>query len=311
MPVFWVAGNHDFLRRRSYEKSIKAFRNKKFQVEYCEPSLVGDHVYSLVDSRRVVVIQNPDEFCVEKVMGVKEPRVSFLLYSEGSLKGKLKTLFSSLPKGDFKYHQKEEKPWDVTKKAVEFCESEAKRLKSFLPQDLAEGLVRLCGVDYGFLSYELEKAALLASASGESSITLKVIKGAVAPLTEAMIQPLLEAVARRDRKNICYQLSRIQTTHKDDPTIRICRTLLSVVMKEKWLRVILKKSQGMGFGEISAFLGMNEWYLQRKIYPKISGWTPSGLSKLLEILGTCERNVLKGVVSPWLNFSARLLEICE
>ena len=190
--------------------------------------------------------------------------------------------------------------------AAGFLIEEAKLHGMSISPALAHALVSRVGADLGMLTFEVEKMALLAAAAGVTEIGTDQIKGGMAPIAEASVAPIAEALATRNVKELSKALARVRKTTAADPTIRISRFLGSSV--QRWVQAV--HLENLPPAAAAAELKMNPWYFQNKILPAARRWGKEGTVRLATDLAASERALLNGAISPWTVLTARLLAAC-
>jgi DNA polymerase III delta subunit len=203
----------------------------------------------------------------------------------------------------------EDKPWKAEQAAIDFCLDEARRAKKRLDGNLAKALVGRTGTDFGVLSFEILKMVALADSMGSDDLTAQIISGAFAPLTEASLQPLVDALAAKDRVRICRVLDRVKKTTKGDPTMKVCGLCRSQALT--WLTVAdLRDREGKTPNQIADDTRTHPWFFKTHVYPRVRLWSRSDVARLIRAVAASERAVLNGHVDPWVGLKVRLLEVC-
>jgi DNA polymerase III delta subunit len=201
------------------------------------------------------------------------------------------------------------KSWDADEFASDFIVKEAKRRGLTISTALAGAMVERAGSDLGVMSFEVLKLQMLAQATGVTDITPDLVGQSLAQLTEAEVQPVIEAVSQRNVKRLCQVLDRLYRTSKQDSTVAVCRALGSAVLK--WISVADLRSKGKSPDEAASLLGLNPWFFKSKVLPQTSRWSARELIDLLHALACSERAVLSGAVHPWQGLVGRLVSICR
>jgi DNA polymerase III delta subunit len=189
--------------------------------------------------------------------------------------------------------------------AADFAIKEAKEsYGKTLPYSLAQALVTRVGEDHGVLYYEIKKVCFFAD--GEE-ITPKHLSQTMAQVAEAAVFPVVDALSSKDHKKLLRVLSRIRTTHRIDPTMKVCGLLRKTVLK--WLCAANLSSKGLSIKDSAEITGDNLWYFQNKIIPVSRLWGQRNLIKLIDALAKSERGVLRGELDPWTAFTCRLSRV--
>lgn len=312
-PVLIVSGEEGFLRRRFLKELIETQQKAGWSIEHVdgkyasglESTLSGG---VLMGEQNLIVISNPEKLEVELVESHYEAgdcTYVLLLHCDGDFDSRTK--FGKWVKKLDKHHRKFNlpKPWDAPEVAADFCVAEVRRFGKTMAKRVAQGLVAVAGPDLGMLHYELMKASMLADALGAEEITTDHIKGSLAPLLEADVQPVLTALGDRNLNKTLRALERVKATSRTDPTMMVCRIFGASVLK--WLGAANLDARGVDPKEAAASLGVNSvWFYQNKILPPAVAWKQAGLVRLIHALAVSERALLGGHVDPWTGLVARI-----
>jgi len=232
--------------------------------------------------------------------------VTLLLHIEGEPDGRTK--FGKFVKKLGNVHKGFPKAseWDGPKVGATFIHSEVEGYGMTIRPALAHAVIARVGSDLGMLAFEVEKMVLLAQAAGVTAIEPEQIKGAIAPIAEAAVAPIVDALATRNQKRLSKALASIRRTSKTDPTMRICRLLGSSVTR--WIQAA--HLDNLPPRAAATELGINPWFFENKVLPPARLWGKAGTVRLAADLAASERAVLNGAVSPWTVLTARLLAAC-
>jgi|SaaInlLV_10m_DNA_2_1039722.scaffolds.fasta_scaffold05902_4 DNA polymerase III delta subunit len=314
-PSLLVVSGSEVLLRRRFLKHIKATQLAAgWGVEDVDGS----------DSMAVRDVLDGGMFVVGNVLGVvhtpqkmdldllakhhaaKDYEVTLLLHIEGEPDGRTK--FGKFVKKLGNVHKGFPKAseWDAPKVAAKFIHSEVKDQGMTIRPALASALVSRVGSDLGMLAFEVQKMVLLAQTAGVTAIEAEQVKGAMAPIAEAAVAPIMDALATRNRKRLSKALAQIRRTSRGDPTMRICRFLGSSVTRWVQAAHLDNLPPRAAAGE----LGINPWFFENKVLPPARLWGKAGTVRLAADLAASERAVLNGAVSPWTVLTARLLAAC-
>ena len=334
--VVAVTGSQDFLRRRQVQSSCEAQRKNGWRVEAVDGSdqwavktalTQGGGMFT-DETPTLVVVSNPEKLdlaVLEAHQADKTSLVTLLLSYEDD--PKMNTKFGKFiqalgPKAHMTYPVPEKK-WDVPKEAAKFCQAEAKRAGKPMEERIAEALVRRCGTDYGFLSFEVMKASLLAESRGLEAIGVSEVRDSMAPIGEVSFDGIKEALAARSRVRLSSALDKVGKASKD-PIMGLCGFIDYLVLGKKndpkgggdksssgWLHLTLLSEQGKTPEEIAGQLGIHAWFCQNKLLPEIKMWTSSDVLRLLQASAGSRRAVLNGAIDPWTGMVARLLAVCR
>lgn len=319
-PVFAVSGSEDFLRERDLLGIVEDHRAKGWRIDRIGGASTGELRAALSqdslsfmteDAPTLVVVELAEKADVDLLEGHAKRTGSdivLLLRHEGDPKENTK--IGKFLKGLGKQHRNWPSPkeWDADKAAVEFVVAEFKARGKTIPVRLAEIFVARVGSDLGFLSFEVSKIATLADAAGADEVNPDLVKGGMSPLAEAAIQPIIDALARKDAKALAGHLDKLRRTTKDDPTIRLVRILFE--SSAKWLAVAEFRERGTGHDDAARELGINPWFWKNKVVPQAASWGRGEAASLMGKLGDAERTVLSGGANPWAFLTSTLLAAC-
>lgn len=308
-----VSGGQGFLRRRFLRNVVSTKKASGWSVVEVE----GGNPYALREamegdpfgsSKTLVVVSQPEKVelgVLEGHAASGDTSVVLFLHVEGEPDGR--TRFAKYLKELGANHKSfpEPKSWEASKVAVEFIQEEVKRLGSpALEPSLAEAWVQRVGSDLGVLFFEVEKAVLL---SEGVALTPDHIKGAMAPVAEASLIPVSDALGVKNVSRLVRSLDFLRQTSKTDPTMRVCRFLEPLVYK--WLQAV--HLDALPPAAAAQELGVNPWYFENKVLPMARRWGKQGTVRLVSDLAAGERAVLNGLVDPWVVLSARLVASCQ
>ena len=322
-PVVVLSGTVEFLRIRELKKAIGAADRTKRQVQYVEGA-DRDELSSILSStgifftgKNLVVVSTPDKIDLDLVWDHHERGenvTSLLLHHEGTIKANTKfgKLIKKLPPKNVASFAAP-KAWEQEQYAVEFLAAEAKSRKLKLDLRLAAGMVQNIGVDYGILSFEMDKIAMLISAEGDGNeITSEHVKSVMAAFSELGAMPVVEALGRRDLKGLSRALANMRRTHAGHPsgaTLKACGLLSHNVTT--WLHTASLLSQGANTEEISERIKLHPFVVRKNILPVARRWSEGVLSALLNAIAGVERGVRLGHVNPWVELECALFFAVE
>ena len=283
--MYMIYGGHDFLCRRSINDIRKAMTTKGFAVHTVSGETLYEEVQPMIspvlalmggggnDKNAFIVSEGVLDLDFEFVTSLeKDHNIPMVLYLEGSLpRSKKHPIHSFLKKIPKKCIFKHDKPstFKEHEVAVSFILGEASRHKKTITSKLAEGVVKISGVDLGILSFEILKASYLAH--GSSELKPEHFK-TISSLAETSALSLIEAIADKNLKEMLKQFSKMKETHHNDPTLMVCGWLGSEVIK--WLSAAsaLKK------GSVQASdLNIHPYVFQKKILPVAKKWGEKSL----------------------------------
>lgn len=315
-PLLVVSGGQDLLRRRfllGVMATQRAAGWKVVEVDALIPgafqeALQGDPFGDAVPT--LVVVSNPEKIpleLLERHAALSDYTTTLMLHLDGEPDGRTK--FGKAVKGTWgPVHKSFPLPtdWQAPKVAVDFVQAEMSRLGFTIPVSLATILVERAGADLGVLAFEVEKIAILAKLDGVTTIDPKHIKGGMAPIAEASVFPISEALAAKQPKKLMKALTALRRTSRDDPTMRVSRLLAASVMK--WLQAsYLTELPAKAAAEE---LKVHPWVYETKVLPALQRWGRPGTIQLVSDLAAAERAVLSGARDPWVVLTTRLLAAC-
>lgn len=310
-----LSGSQTILRLRFFRHMISTQEAEGWVIDYVDgvsPTAVRDVLDGgglFMASKTLAVVNNPHKVALEvldKHLGAKDYDTTLLLYIEGEPDGRTK--FGKWVKAHSKIHKAFPEPteWKAPEVAAQFVSDEVKRYGMTIQPSLAIALVSRGGADLGMLSFEVQKMAMLAMAHGTKVIDMAEVKGAMAPIAAASVAPIVEALAKRNRKKLSRALVRLRKTTGADPTMRICGLLRTNVLR--WISAVYLDN--LPPAAAAAELGLNKWYFENKILPPAQRWGKAGTVRLARGIALAERAVLNGAVSPWTLLTAQLLDAC-
>lgn len=314
-PVLIISGGQELLRRRFLRKMTTTKEKEGYRLDRIDGSdrvALGDVLGGgfLVSEKVLAVVDNPgkaDLALLQEHAKEKDPQTVLLLYLTGDPDGRTK--FGKWANKEMDDNHKRfplPKTWDAPKVAAQFVVKEALSHGMMMPDDLSRALVQRVGSDLGMLVFEVQKICLLGSAAQVKTLGAEQIKGAMAPIAEASVFPISDALAIRNKTRLVKALMRVRATSKYDPTMQVSRFLGASV--HLWIRAVYLDS--LPPRAAAEELGLNAWYFETKVLPSAKRWGKVGTVRLASALAASERAVLSGAVSPWNVLSARLLALC-
>ena len=313
-PLVVVSGGEVLLRRRFVQNMVSVQRAEGWSIENVDgsdPSAVRDVLAPglFVPGKVLAVVHTPEKIDLDLVgqhQASKDYTTTLLLHLDGEPDGRTK--FGKFLKGLGDVHKTFTKPteWKAPEVAVEFVLAEALSYRKTMRPSLAEALVERVGSDLGMLAFELQKMALLADARGLEAIDKAEVRGGMAPIAEASVGPIADALALRNRKRLSKALSKVHETTKTDPTMRISRFLGAIVLK--WMQAA--HLDALPPKAAAQELGLHPWYFETKILPPARRWGKARTVQLVADLAAAERAVFNGAINPWVVLTSRLLSSC-
>lgn len=317
-PVFAISGNHEYLRNRELKQVVSKHREAGWKISYVDGSDTGSLVSALSpndfldDGAILVVVNKPEKAELDFLVShfnSDDPELVALLYYEGNPKGNTKfgKFLAALKKNHVNFTAP--KDWERDSKAVEFCLREVADRGKTMSKALIERVVLVDGSDLGFLSFEIMKFSMIADLDGDTEITAKHVKGTLAPLAEASLVPVVDAVALKNPVLVISAMNRLKANSKKDPTMALTYFLSNAATK--WLCITDLRDRGVSVKDAAEALELNPWFYKNKLFPQASMWNRNDVVKLLNVIGDTRRSVLSGQINPWVILSARLLELCR
>lgn len=321
MPVIAVCGGESLLRRRFLRNVIDTKRKAGWRID----TIQGENKEALRDAiqqgggflseNTLVVVEHPEDMDLDMLKrhaGEKDPVTVLFLHVEGELDGRTK--FGKYVKEVLASNLKSfplPKEHEAGRVAVQFVLDEVKRHGMTIDQRsdnaLLKALVLKVGTDLGVLSFEVQKMVLLARSGGGVAIEAAHIRGAMAPIGEASVVPLAEALGEKNQKRVYQQLEQIRRTTKDNPTMQVCGFLGASVTN--WCRAAYLDK--LGVADAAREMGGNPWVFEKFIQPAAKRWGREGTAKLLRVIAQAQRAVLNGSIDPWTVLASGLLEACS
>lgn len=315
-PVLVVSGSQDLRRRRFLDHVVETQRAAGWtilEVDGADPEEVRDALDgdAFTPTATLAVVTSPEKMSLDvltKHLAQKDYLTTLLLHIEGEPDGRTK--FGKLVKSDLgEVHKNFPLPteWKAPEVGVEFVLEEVQRLGHTIPKPLATALVDRVGTDLGVLAFEVEKITILAKLEGSSEVQPSQVARGMAPIAEASVLPITEALAARQERKLAKALAALQATSRDDQTMRVCRLLGTTVIK--WMQATCMDA--MPPKAAAEELGVHPWYYQEKILPAAGRWGRQGAIQLITDLACVERAVLSGALNPWVLLGTRLLSACR
>jgi DNA polymerase III delta subunit len=313
-----ISGDLAFKRNREIQKATMAAQMTGRRVEWLDgsdPECINDMLMGNIffDEKILAFIDTPDKALYDPIRAhekSKSKTVTLVVVYPKNIrsKGTLDVLVQDLPKGRH-ISFPSPKPWEFEDYATKFCVGEAKRLGKDMSENLARAVVRACGDDLGFLSFEVQKIAAYLDALGESVVAPAHIRPLIAPFTAANVFPVVEALASLDTKRLVKTLHTVKRTHNNDPTMFVCAIVGATAVK--WLQALALHEAGLPSKVAADQMGVSEFRFDRTLIPAGKRWGEQGLSKLVRGITDVERSVRKGKISPWIMLESRLASLCN
>ena len=322
MSVMLVSGDDGFSRRRFVSKVESEAQKRGWLVEKYSgkdreglSSLLMNSGFFFRKAFTLAIIETTGEvqtdLLIEHAFSETRinPQVEVLVHCQSKPKPKSSfgNLAKKLPKTGHKVFLSPTF-WKADEAAVEFCVEEAKSLNHCIDSRLASALVDRVGVDYGFLSFEIKKAAALAAARQESSITSDILRSTMSVISEASIfLPLTSALGEKNLTKTLRVLNRIEITHRGDPTMRVIGSLYKTLTL--WVQAKDLSDRRIPPHQAAEILGQNPWRHKNVLLPIIRVWSREDLYDLIQHFAATQRVVLAGSINPWLYLVSGVIQI--
>lgn len=315
-PLMVVSGGQDLLRRRFVNQVVSVQEQAGWSIQEVDGAVPGDVQEALAGDmfsprQTLAVVTNPEKVDLDLLEAhhtSKDYITTLFLVIDGEPDGRTK--FGKAVKGSWSsVHKNFPLPteWKAPEVAAAFVQEEAQRYGQQMPAGLAVALVQRSGTDLGVLAFEVEKIAILASLAGVKVIEPKHVALGHAPIAEASVLPVVDALATKQAKKLARHLADVRRTSKDDQTMRVSRLIASSAMK--WMQAAYLDA--LPPKAAAEELGVHPWYFENKILPASRRWGKRGTVRLITDLAASERAVLSGAVDPWLVLTSRLLSACR
>lgn len=316
-PVVAVSGNHDFPRDRFLRQLLLRLEKEGRTTEWVDaaiPEALSGALSGgvLTDDRNQIVVENPQAADLTLLKEHQDDGINstiVILYSTKNLAGNTKYakwVKANVPGHNVFESPEKDKDYKWVDPARAFVLDEVKAHDLTMKPALANALVDRIGARYfGFLAYEIQKAAILAKLRGSTVIEPEDLS-TLAQIGEASFVLLSDALAGRDIKAVSKALDRIGSTHKG-ATISVCRFLDGTLLK--WLAAASFEAQGLPRHDVAALLSMNEWFYSNRVRPTVLAWGLRDLKRLLAAFTVSERAARTGCTEPWQGLVSRVLAV--
>jgi len=318
MAVILVSGNETFLRTRCVNTIRRSAVRQGAVIRYADGA-EPETVYSVLSGplsftsdvpRTLLVVKSTGKVPVDALVDHHKDHdvdVTVLVHHLG--KSKAKSAFGKLAKALPKdAHQTFAKPSPFKEEelAIEFCVQEARLgYAKRLDPKFARALVVRVGTELGFLSFEVQKAAMLAGLRGYDEIKPEHLGQTMARISEASVWPFLDALGKKSVKPMMQALARVQETSSGDATMKVVGIIRSTVLQ--WLQVANMHAQHVPPNQAASQLGINPWKYTNILLPAAMRWGENDLMNLVDVLASAESSVRRGSIAPWEFFESRLL----
>lgn len=256
-----------------------------------------------------------DPETVKEHLSSKTPRVALIVGVSGSVDEKKHPAIALVKKKhQFNYNTPARKQ-DREARAGKFLTAEAYRLtgnQEALPANLAKAMVNALGTDLGRLSYEMSKVTALVRFRGGKQIEVPDVTSLVRGKTGTEMQPIRDALASADEREMAKALNKMHRKSVSDPTMLLLRARGGPAdLAYQWLQAALLLDRGATPKEITSRLRSPSWVTERTTIPAAKKWGTRNLVVLVRDLSHADRGVLRGIPAPWVACEAALLRGCS
>lgn len=315
-PVLAISGDHSFLVRRELQKALKAATITGRRVEFVDgedPNCLDDILTANVffGEKVMAIVENPDKLPPEVIEARQESGakdVVAVLYHPKKIRARSK--FKSVVDGLGTHIELlKPKPWEVDDQAAAFCVAEARRRGKNLGEKIAKALVKACGPDLGFLSFEVLKLCAYLDAVGEDVVKVPHVKATLSSLQEASAFPVIDALSARDERRLLKSMNSVRRTRTSDPTMLVCA--LAGSNSVKWLHALTLQKAGVPSNVACTQVGVTSYRFDRTLIPSAKRWGERGLTKLIRRVTGVEKAVRSGKIHPWIMLESQLVTLCK
>ena len=178
--------------------------------------------------------------------------------------------------------------------AIVFVERLLKSRGMLAGRGIPEVIVELSGEDPGVLEAEVSKLVYaLPSGTTLGIPDLRFLSG----LARVDGSGVCAALGRRDAPSLARELDRWKSTVGDDPMALIGPVLFPSV--SKWAQAAHMESMGWSPETSASRASCPLWVWENKILPYARNWGVEGAKRVLLVLASAHRSVLRGDVNPW------------
>lgn len=309
IPVLLVAGTDLFNRRRLISRVVTMRQSEGWTVMQIDGSKPGalDSVFAMsmmFEESRLCVISDPEKLdptIIAEQISSPDPKLTLLLVSDSDKPDS--PVFEPIPKT---HRQVYNLPpfYKMDEYAANFAVREAKSKGNSLDDKLALSLVKKVGSDLGVLSFEIQKACLLAGPG--VAIEASVLRETLAALSETDGSSVVEALGYRQEKKLAVELTKYQESRGGDPTIELCGRVLTPALI-RWLQATHLDGMRMTPAAAAGAVAANPWYWENKVLPYARAWGVPGCARLIRIVAKAQTLVFQGAVSPFSYLESSLL----
>lgn len=315
-PVLAISGDHTFLVRRELNKALKAAAITGRRVEFVDgedPDCLEDILTANVffGEKIMAIVENPEKLppgVIEARAKSEAQDVVAVLYHPKKIRAKTK-FKAAVDALDTHIELVKPKPWEEEEHAVSFCVGEAKRRGKNLSEKIATALVKACGTDLGFLSFEVLKLCVYLDSLGEDVVKVPHVKALLSSLHEASAFPVVDALAARDERRLLKSLNAVRRTRTSDPTMLVCALAGSNAVQ--WLHALTLQKAGVPSNVACTQVGVTSFRFDRSLIPAGKRWGEHGLARLIRGVADVERAVRTGKMHPWIMLESQLVSLCK
>lgn len=272
--IYYVVGDDKFLIYKKVSDLVSG------SMVYCSEDSVVDEINNPFFGYDTIVFESSEYPDIPDRNGVK---IICIIYTSRKIKIKSGKIFEFyLPK---QYKMKDD--------AVDHIRQLVKDAGKEIDKNLASVIVDVVGSDKWYLYHEVQKLCIH---SDNREISSYDLKETISRIGDYPFSGLYESIIKRDIKKFVLESNRIETTQKQDPSIKVTRFLLPNLTKV--YISLLMKEKGMSIDQVSSELGINKWFFQKTFYT--DKWKSKDILNIISCISEAEGCALLNSVSPWL-----------
>jgi DNA polymerase III delta subunit len=278
--IYYVVGDDKFLIYKKVSDLVSGI------MVYCSGDSVVDEINNPFFSYDTIVFESGKYLEIPDRNDVK---IICIIYTSGKIKIKSGKMFEFyLPKH---YKMKDD--------AVDHVQQLVKDAGKEIGRNLASIIVDVVGSDKWYLYHEVQKLCIH---SYNEEISSNDLKETISRIGDYPFSGLYESLLKRDIKKFVLESNRIETTQKQDPSIKVTRFLLPNLIKV--YISLLMKEKGMSIDQVSSELGINKWFFQKTFYT--DKWKSKEVLNIISCISEAEECALSNSISPWLKLVSEI-----
>lgn len=310
-PKVYISGTEEFIRDRHLRLALTAASLTGRQVTWASADEVEERMGEafLYPDGMSIVCDEPEKLDPEMVRGHRDDSICLILYRKGALAKK--TPVRDVVPNPYRFHADKPKSYKMQEHRAAFLLSEAKnRFGMNWPKALAEALVRRVGDDLGLLSFEVLKVCTYRKVLGGTDITPDVVLPVMWQYGEVRIEPLIEALAVRDEKQVLKVCSQIRKNMTSDGALAVPNTWVANTAIQ-WAHAAAMEAGGSPPEECAQRMGVHPFIYQKVIGPQSRKWGEDASRSLLQRMAYIDRARKRSHVDPWVEFEVALVQSCR